>query len=265
MSAETGIQQVRRVVPKTKKPLHTNAVLHRVLAARGVTDPVELKFALADLPRPEALPDLAPAIDRLVLAHKNNERLLIVGDYDCDGATSTALMMRALTELGYQDVDYVIPDRALHGYGLSPAVVDVGVKQQQPSLIITVDNGVAAHEAIEHASELGIDVVVTDHHLPGDTLPEAVAIVNPSRSDSDFPSRCLAGVGVAFYVLVALRKALHESGRLARNVPESWLNKVCDASEVVNRLKASCPCWQPLVETPATYHRLILAWWWGRD
>jgi len=136
-------------------------------------------------------------------------------------------MMRALTDFGFSAVDYLIPDRALHGYGLSPAVVDVGVAQHQPSLIVTVDNGVAAHEAIEHAATLGIDVVVTDHHLPGDSLPNAVAVVNPSRSDSEFPSSSLAGVGVAFYVLVALRKALQEAGRLPRNVRiADWLDLV---------------------------------------
>jgi len=110
---------------------------------------------------------------------------------------------------------------------LSPAVVDLGVEQHNPSLIVTVDNGVSAHEAIDHATKLGIDVVVTDHHLPGDSLPKAVAIVNPSRADSEFPSTCLAGVGVAFYVLVALRKALHEAGQLARNVRMAeWLDLV---------------------------------------
>ena len=221
------IDVVRRAVPKTKKPLHTNVVLHRVLAARGVDNVAELKYSLADLPRTESLPDIDKAMKRLVKAHKNHERILVVGDYDCDGATSTALMMRALAELGFENVDYLIPDRALHGYGLSPALVDLGISQHKPSLIITVDNGVAAIDAVEHAGAKGIDVVVTDHHLPGAELPNAVAVVNPSRADSEFPTANIAGVGVAFYVLVALRKALHEAGLLARNVRMAdWLDLV---------------------------------------
>lgn len=221
------IKVVRRSVPKTQKPLHTNSVLHRVLAARGVESTAELKYALADLPHADTLPDIDKAMQRLIQAHKNHERVLIVGDYDCDGATSTALMMRALHELGYEELAYVIPDRALHGYGLSAAVIDLGIEQHNPSLIITVDNGVAANDAIDYAQSKGVDVVVTDHHLPGETLPNAVAIVNPSRADSNFPSTNIAGVGVAFYVLVALRKALHEAGLLARNVRMAdWLDLV---------------------------------------
>ena len=227
MTGEESIQVIRRTVPKSVEPLHTHSVLHRVFAARGVTDPGELSFALADLPRPDALPDLAKAMTRLVLAHKQHERVLVVGDYDCDGATSTALMMRALHVMGYEHIDYVIPDRALHGYGLSAAVIDVGIAQHDPSLIITVDNGVSANEAIDYATGKGIDVVVTDHHLPGEQLPNAVAVVNPSRSDSEFATRNIAGVGVAFYVLVALRRALHEAGCLVRNVRMGdWLDLV---------------------------------------
>lgn len=221
------VQILRRPVPKTTKPLHTNSVLHRVLAARGVRDARELNFSLSELPRPDLLPDIDKATARLVAAHKQHERVLIVGDYDCDGATSTALMMRALQAMGYTSVDYVIPDRAKHGYGLSPAVIDVGIDQHNPSLIITVDNGVSAHEAVEYAASKQIDVVVTDHHLPAETLPQAHAVVNPSRADSQFASANIAGVGVAFYFLVALRKALDEAGCLARNVSMAdWLDLV---------------------------------------
>lgn len=227
LGTSQAVQVLRREVPKTSAPLHANSVLHRVLAARGVRNKRELDFSLAELPRPDLLPDIEKACTRLVDAHKAHERILIVGDYDCDGATSTALMMRALNAMGFTEVDYVIPDRALHGYGLSPAVIDVGIEQHKPSLIITVDNGVSAHEAIEYASGKGIDVVVTDHHLPAETLPAAVAIVNPSRSDSQFASSNIAGVGVAFYFLVALRKALLNAGCLARNVAMAdWLDLV---------------------------------------
>ncbi len=227
MSDANSVQILRRQVPKTRSPLHTNSVLHRVFAARGIRDAKELNFSLSELPRPDLLPDIDKATKRLVAAHKQHERVLIVGDYDCDGATSTALMMRVLHAMGYAFVDYVIPDRAKHGYGLSPAVIDVGIEQHKPSLIITVDNGVAAHEAIEYAASKHIDVVVTDHHLPGETLPQAVAVVNPSRSDSQFASANIAGVGVAFYFLVALRKALDEAGCLARNLSMAdWLDLV---------------------------------------
>lgn len=244
MSQTDTMNVIRRQVPKTRKPLHTNSVLHRVLAARGVTNPAELKYSLGDLPRTETLPDIDKAIARLVQAHKAHERILVVGDYDCDGATSTALMMRALAALGFLELDFVIPDRALHGYGLSPAVVDLGIEQHNPSLIITVDNGVAATDAIDYAQTKGIDVVVTDHHLPGAELPKAVAVVNPSREDNTFPSANIAGVGVAFYVLVALRKALHEGGLLARNVRMAdWLDLVAIGTvadvvplDVVNRI-----------------------------
>jgi len=221
------VSVVRRDIPKTRKPLHTNSVLHRVFAARGLISERELAFSLSTLPRPDLLPDIEKGCARLVQAHKAHERVLIVGDYDCDGATSTALMMRALKAMDFEAVDYVIPDRALHGYGLSPAVIDVGIKQHKPSLIITVDNGVSAHEAIEYATGKDIDVVVTDHHLPAETLPNAIAIVNPSRADSEFPSKNIAGVGVAFYFLVALRKALLDAGSLARNVRMGdWLDLV---------------------------------------
>lgn len=223
----TCVSVIRRSVPKTRQPLHDNAVLHRVLAARGVQNEQELDFSLADLPRPEHLPDIEKACARLVQAHKDHETILIVGDYDCDGATSTALMMRVLRAMDFDSVDYVIPDRALHGYGLSPAVIDVGFERHKPSLIITVDNGVSANEAIDYAASKHIDVVVTDHHLPADTLPKAVAVVNPSRADSKFPSANIAGVGVAFYFLVALRKALLDAGRLARTVRlADWLDLV---------------------------------------
>lgn len=227
MSVVGQSEVVRRVVPKLPQPLHANRVLHRVLASRGVRASAELDYALADLPTPDGLPDIDAACQRLLRAHVQQEPILVVGDYDCDGATSTALMMRALTKMGYTRLAYVIPDRVKHGYGLSPAVINVGIEQHRPSLIVTVDNGVSAHEAIAYARTQGIDVVVTDHHLPAETLPDAVAVVNPARSDSRFATKNIAGVGVAFYVLIALRKTLLEAGRLAVNVRMAdWLDLV---------------------------------------
>ncbi len=227
MSVAGPTEIIRRAVPTLPQRLHANNVLHRVLASRGVAASTELNYALADLPTPDELPDIDLACQRLLKAHVEQESVLIVGDYDCDGATSTALMMRALGEMGYTRLAYVIPDRVKHGYGLSPAVVNLGIEQHRPSLIVTVDNGVSAHEAIDYATSQKIDVVVTDHHLPGETLPEAVAVVNPARSDSRFATKNIAGVGVAFYVLIALRKKLLEAGRLARSVRlADWLDLV---------------------------------------
>jgi len=197
-----------RTVPELKEPLHHNPVIHRVLAARGIEHPDQLNLALAGLPRPDLLPDIEKAVSRLLNALDNSERLLIVGDYDCDGATSTAVAMLGLSMLGFKQLDYLVPNRFEHGYGLSPDIVDVAQERFQPSLILTVDNGVASVEGVDRARALGIDVIVTDHHLPPDDLPDAVAIVNPNLVGSEFPSTHLAGVGVMFYTLIALRAAL---------------------------------------------------------
>jgi len=155
-----------RVVPSLAEPLHENALIHRVLAARGVRHQQELDFSLADIPRPDTLPAIDVAVERLLHARDNNERVLIVGDYDCDGATSTAVALLGLGMLGFTDVDYLIPGRFKFGYGLSPAITDVAQRDYQPQLIVTVDNGVASVEGVARARELGMDVVVTDHHLP---------------------------------------------------------------------------------------------------
>jgi len=197
-----------RVVPELKVPLHSNPVLHRVLAARGIEHADQLDLALAGLPRPDLLSDIETAVMRLLQALENSERVLIVGDYDCDGATSTALAMLGLSMLGFNNLDYLVPNRFEHGYGLSPDIVDVAQVQFQPSLILTVDNGVASVDGVARAKTLGIDVIVTDHHLPPEELPDAVAIVNPNLKGSKFPSTHLAGVGVMFYVLIALRAGL---------------------------------------------------------
>ncbi|MFK7858692.1 MAG: single-stranded-DNA-specific exonuclease RecJ [Granulosicoccus sp.] len=201
-----------RVVPTLAKPLHDNSLIHRVLAARGVNDPRELSFSLGDLPRPDTLPDIDVAVERLLVARDNQERVLVVGDYDCDGATSTAVALLGLAMLGFKHLDYIIPDRFAFGYGLSPAIVDVANREYQPQLLVTVDNGVASVEGVARAREHGIDVVVTDHHLAPESLPEAIAIVNPNLPDSNFEGRNLAGVGVIFYTILALRARLRALG-----------------------------------------------------
>ena len=207
-----------RDVPDISPPLHASAVAHRVLAARGVTDVNELDFSLAHLPKPDKLPGIDKAVARLQLARARQERITVVGDYDCDGATSTAVAVLGLAMMGFEQVDYLVPNRFEYGYGLSPAIVDVA-KRGDPSLILTVDNGVASVDGVERANELGIDVVVTDHHLPPAQLPQAVAIVNPTLPNATFPSRNLAGVGVLFYVLLALRRALAEEDDVAGAAP----------------------------------------------
>ena len=207
-----------RDVPDISPPLHASAVAHRVLAARGVTDVNELDFSLAHLPKPDKLPGIDKAVARLQLARARQERITVVGDYDCDGATSTAVAVLGLAMMGFEQVDYLVPNRFEYGYGLSPAIVDVA-KRGDPSLILTVDNGVASVDGVERANELGIDVVVTDHHLPPAQLPQAVAIVNPTLPNATFPSRNLAGVGVLFYVLLALRRALAEEDDAAGAAP----------------------------------------------
>ena len=207
-----------RDVPDISPPLHASAVAHRVLAARGVTDVNELDFSLAHLPKPDKLPGIGKAVARLQLARARQERITVVGDYDCDGATSTAVAVLGLAMMGFEQVDYLVPNRFEYGYGLSPAIVDVA-KRGDPSLILTVDNGVASVDGVERANELGIDVVVTDHHLPPAQLPQAVAIVNPTLPNATFPSRNLAGVGVLFYVLLALRRALAEEDDVAGAAP----------------------------------------------
>ena len=209
---QSSISIRRRSVSSLDKPLHENPLVHRVLAARGLTMPDELDCSLAQLPFPDALPHIEQAVDRLLQARENAERVLIVGDYDCDGATSTAVAMLGLSMLGFRHLDYLIPSRFEFGYGLSPSIVDIAHRDYQAQLIITVDNGVASVEGVAQAANLGMDVVVTDHHLAPEVLPKAVAIVNPNLPLSAFEGCHLAGVGVIFYTLLAVRSRLKKSG-----------------------------------------------------
>ena len=188
-------------------------LLARLYAARGVKDKTELDYELKSLIPPTALTHATDAAQILADAIEAEAKMLIIGDYDCDGATATAVGVRALKMLG-ADVDFLLPDRFKLGYGLSPEIVDVAA-QQSPDLIITVDNGIASIEGVDRARELGIATLITDHHLPGATLPEADCIVNPNQPGCDFPSKCIAGVGVMFYVMLALRAELRERGFFA--------------------------------------------------
>ena len=183
-------------------------LLARLYAARGITDKAELDYELKALLPPATLTHAGDAAHLLADAIEAKARLLIVGDYDCDGATATAVGMRALKALG-ADVDFLLPDRFKLGYGLSPEIVDLAA-EQSPDLIITVDNGIASIEGVERAREHGIATLITDHHLPAPTLPAADCIVNPNQPGCAFPSKCMAGVGVMFYVMLALRAELRE-------------------------------------------------------
>jgi len=218
----------RRPEPAIPEALgHLNPRLARVLAARGVDRADQLDHRLAAILPPAGLPDLDKAAALLADAVTREERILIVGDFDADGATATALCLRALDAMGARRVDFLIPDRQRHGYGLSPALLeDVDAA---PDLLLTVDNGVSAHEGVAAARALGARVVVTDHHLPGEALPAADALVNPNRRDAGFPSGALAGVGVAFYLLAAVRAELERRGWFAeRSRPNlaGWLDLV---------------------------------------
>ena len=185
--------------------------LARALAARGVQRRDELQLLMEGLAPPSALSHVNDAAALLADAIEAEARLLIVADYDCDGATACAVGVRGLRALG-ADVEYLVPNRFEYGYGLTPEIVDLAA-ERQPDLIITVDNGIASVEGVARANELGIAVLVTDHHLPGPVLPAAACIVNPNQPGCGFPSKNLAGVGVMFYVLLALRAELRARGR----------------------------------------------------
>ncbi|KJK23574.1 single-stranded DNA exonuclease [Burkholderiaceae bacterium 16] len=190
--------------------LGLHPTLARILSARGVREPAELATELPGLVPPAALKGIDQASTYLADAIAAGRRLLIVADYDCDGATACAVGVRGLRMLGAR-IDYIVPNRFEYGYGLTPEIVALAAKQQ-PDVIVTVDNGIASVDGVAAANALGIDVVVTDHHLPGDQLPDAAVIVNPNQPGCEFPSKNLAGVGVMFYVLLALRAELRRRG-----------------------------------------------------
>ena len=159
------------------------------------------------LPYEEML-HIQEAAAHVALALQTEKKILIVGDFDTDGATSTALAILALRAMGCKNVDFVVPNRFVYGYGLSPAIVDLAYREKQPDMIITVDNGISSIEGVEKANQLGIEVIITDHHLAGDKLPPAKVIVNPNQPGDKFHSKSIAGVGVVFYLMLAVRARL---------------------------------------------------------
>ncbi|GGC93208.1 single-stranded-DNA-specific exonuclease RecJ [Undibacterium terreum] len=186
-------------------------VLARLYAARGTKETAELATELNSLIPPTGLLHIDKAAVFLADAIAQHKRMVIVADYDCDGATACAVGLRGLRMLG-AEVDYIVPNRFEYGYGLTPEIVALTVKEKSPDIIVTVDNGIASIDGVAAANALGIEVVVTDHHLPADTLPQARVIVNPNQPDCAFPSKNLAGVGVMFYVLLALRAEMRKRG-----------------------------------------------------
>ncbi len=205
-------------------------LLQRIYAARGVTGDQQLERTLARLPNPQSLRGLDAAIELLADALREQQNILIVGDFDADGATSTTVSLLALRGMGFRQVDFIVPNRFEYGYGLTPEIVELA-KERNPDLIITVDNGISSIQGVAAANAAGIKVLITDHHLPGKELPQAAAIVNPNQNQCEFPSKNLAGVGVAFYLMSALRSHLRESGWFAgQGIPEpnmaDWLDLV---------------------------------------
>jgi single-stranded-DNA-specific exonuclease len=194
----------------------TSPLLQRIYQARGLSCDADLSLQLSKLPSPKLMHGLDTAVEHLVDVLDKQQKIVIVGDFDADGATSSALMVLALSAMGYQSVEFLVPNRFDYGYGLTPEIVQLA-QQKKPQLIITVDNGISSIEGVDFANKLGIKVIVTDHHLPGARLPNAAAIVNPNQPDCEFPCKNLAGVAVAFYVLSALRAKLRELSWFEKN------------------------------------------------
>ena len=190
-------------------PPDLSPMLGRVFMARGARCSDDIDLSMSSLLSPSLLMGIDGAVDLIIAAMESASRILIVGDFDADGATSCALAIRAFEAMGHSDVRFIVPNRFEYGYGLTPEIVDLA-KPQNPSLIITVDNGISSVDGVAAARAAGIDVLVTDHHLPGHQLPNANVIVNPNQHGCEFPSKALAGVGVIFYVMSAVRAGLRK-------------------------------------------------------
>ena len=210
-----------RPLPETLPSLNTDLhpVLARIYAARKISDRRQLEKGLQQLHPTDNIKGMTDAVALLAQAVEAGRRMLIVGDFDADGATSSAVAVNALRAMGAGHVDFLVPNRFEYGYGLTPEIVAVAA-QKAPDVIVTVDNGIASIAGVAAAKALGLTVIVTDHHLPGQQLPAADAIVNPNQPGCDFPSKHLAGVGVIFYVMLALRAALRDSGWFDRRSQE---------------------------------------------
>ncbi|MDC7700384.1 single-stranded-DNA-specific exonuclease RecJ [Vogesella indigofera] len=217
----------RQVPADLARQLHQQGIaplMARLYAARGIADAAEVDYGLKELVPYHSLKNIQPMAARLADAIAARQRLLVVADYDADGATACAVAIKGLAALGAV-IDFIVPNRFEYGYGLTPEIVELAA-QSRPDIIVTVDNGIASVAGVEAANARGIEVLVTDHHLPGDTLPAAL-IVNPNQPGCEFPSKNLAGVGVMFYVLMALRAELRARGAF-RQQPEPNLGELLD-------------------------------------
>lgn len=200
--------------------------LARIYAARGIGSPAQLDADIQRLIPPEQLLNTGRMAALLADAISAGKKLLIVADYDADGATACAVGLRALRGFG-ANVDYLVPNRFEYGYGLTPEIVRLAAAEKNPDVLITVDNGIASIDGVAEANRLGMKVLVTDHHLPGDALPEAWCIINPNQPGCEFPSKSLAGVGVMFYLMLALRAELRKRGSYS-DKPEPHLGSLLD-------------------------------------
>ena len=209
MYASRKVRQREPVSPSNTLPDTLHPVIRRILLARGISEEKSLALNLKHLQPPAALSGINEAAEILADAVVSGQRILIVGDFDADGATGTAVAVRALEMMGAANVDFRVPNRFEFGYGLSTGLVDT-LSGDPPDVLVTVDSGISSIEGVKRARELGCKVVVTDHHLPGDVLPDADAIVNPNCHGDKFPSKALAGVGVVFYLVSVVRSALRE-------------------------------------------------------
>ena len=220
---------IRREVTGKIPPQNTNAtLLERVFALRGINDKAELVFELKHLHPISGLKGIQSATDLLIDAIKTQQRILIIGDFDADGATSTAVAVRALNLMGHINVDYLVPNRFEFGYGLTPEIV-LEAQKFSPDLIITVDNGISSIKGVEQAKALGYKVLITDHHLPAKKLPDADAIINPNQLGDEFPSKNLAGVGVIFYLMLSVKSNLQKQNYFTeKKIPAPNLTELLD-------------------------------------
>lgn len=261
-------------------PERLHPVLKRVYLGRGVLSVEDLDYSLSRLPSPFLLPGMAAMTERLGNAVREQKRILVVADYDADGATACAVAVKGLRALGAQQVDFVVPDRFRLGYGLTPGLVEA-VLSRRPQVLLTVDNGISSLPGVQTAKSAGMEVLVTDHHLPGEKLPEADAIVNPNLSGSIFPSTALAGVGVMFYVLCAVRAELRKEGWFSRRgiaepklkelldlvalgtvadvVPLDGLNRILVYHGLKQIRRAPCPGIQALLEVAGCCREEVVA------
>ena len=225
MQSERPIIQRRDASRATAHGLNEiDPLLARIYAMRDVNASQQLDYGLGRLAPVGSLDNIDAAVELLI--GKREQRIVVVGDFDVDGATSTAIMLRCLRAFGFPDVGYLVPNRFDYGYGLTPEIVRVAAAES-PALIVTVDNGISSADGVLEAQEAGISVLVTDHHLPGNELPAADVIVNPNLAGSEFPSRNLAGVGVAFYLMAALGRRLEQHGQEgAARIPARFLDLV---------------------------------------